>query len=207
MSKWEYGEVYKKYDMDGLISIGTGEVMVHDLTKGLPKFMEKADILFIDPPCSVGNLKTFYTKADVEAEKSDYQLFVEMLFNSISKINPREVFIEVFASNKEIVVEKLKEMYRYIHIIDSYYYHSRKNKCWIVQANNTGNILDINNKDEQNIIEFICKNVNYNCIGDLCMGRGLVGFYSNKYQKSFVGTELNKKRLAVLLERIHNGKI
>ena len=39
-------------------------------------------------------------------------------------------------------------------------------------------------------------------IGDLCMGRGLVGVNAYKNGKRFVGTELNHKRLAVLLERI-----
>jgi hypothetical protein len=56
--------------------------------------------------------------------------------------------------------------------------------------------------DEEDIIEWICKNEEYNCIGDLCIGRGLVGINAYKNSKKFVGTELNKKRLSVLLERI-----
>lgn len=36
------------------------------------------------------------------------------------------------------------------------------------------------------------------------MGRGLVGVNAYKNGKRFVGTELNHKRLAVLLERIVN---
>ena len=56
--------------------------------------------------------------------------------------------------------------------------------------------------DEENIIEWVCANEEYDCIGDLCMGRGLVGTNAYKNGRRFVGTELNPKRLAVLLERI-----
>ena len=35
----------------------------------------------------------------------------------------------------------------------------------------------------------------------------LPGYYANKYGKRFVGTELNPKRLAVLIERINSGKL
>ena len=37
--------------------------------------------------------------------------------------------------------------------------------------------------------------------------RGMVGYYSNAAGKPFVGTELNKKRLAVLMERKRTGKL
>ena len=38
------------------------------------------------------------------------------------------------------------------------------------------------------------------------MGRGLVGYNSFINNKPFVGTELNKKRLAVLIDRIKKVK-
>lgn len=37
--------------------------------------------------------------------------------------------------------------------------------------------------------------------------RGMVGYYSNAAGKPFVGTELNKKRLAVLMERKRTEKL
>lgn len=61
--------------------------------------------------------------------------------------------------------------------------------------------------DEEKIIEWITQNINYKCIGDFCMGRGLVGYYSNKAGKPFVGIELNKKRLAILLDMINNSSM
>jgi hypothetical protein len=38
------------------------------------------------------------------------------------------------------------------------------------------------------------------------MGRGLVGFYAHSDGRQFVGTELNYKRLAVLIERVKTGR-
>lgn len=207
MSNWEYNEVYKKYDMSGNIKIGTGIVKVHNIFDELPEFMLQADCLFCDPPCSLGNINTFYTKADREDYQISYASFVNRFFECIDEINPKIVFVEVFKTNKEIFAEELSKRYKYIHIYDSKYYNNPKNQCWVIQAQNEPiTTFDIDNMDEEKIIQFICKNINYNCIADLCMGRGLVGYYSNMYNKKFVGTELNKKRLAVLLDRISKGK-
>jgi methylase of polypeptide subunit release factors len=56
--------------------------------------------------------------------------------------------------------------------------------------------------DEEDIITWICEHEDYSCIGDLCIGRGLVGVHATKNGKKFVGTELNHKRLSVLLENL-----
>jgi predicted RNA methylase len=41
----------------------------------------------------------------------------------------------------------------------------------------------------------------FECVADLCMGRGLTGISAYKLGKKFVGTELNKRRLAVLIDK------
>lgn len=205
MSSWEYKGFYKKYAMDGEIAIGTGIVQVHDIFNPLPEFMKQATVFFSDPPCSEGNLKSFYTKADLEKENEFFK-FAQRLFSVIEEIVPKEVFLEVFASNKEEFAEKLKSLYQDIFIYESFYYHNPKNKCWILHSNNDRKNMSalLNGKDEQDCIEVICANLkDEDIICDPCMGQGLVGFYANKYGKRFVGTELNKKRLAVLLERIN----
>lgn len=96
---WEYGEVYKKYDMSGIINIGTGTVKVHDIFNPLPDYMKNADVIFSDPPCSEGNLKTFYTKADLEKLKF-FEDFQKRFFECVDEIKPKTLFLEVFANNK-----------------------------------------------------------------------------------------------------------
>lgn len=204
----EYRGFYKKYDMSGEINIGTGKIKVHDIFDDLPEFMKQSDCLFIDPPCSRGNYKSFYTKAD-KAVRKDIDCFNGRLFELIDEINPKHLFIETFKSNNETIFNRLNDRYgTNIKEFNSFYYGSQKNVCYILYA-----YLDDNNQfeipyiDEEKAIEFICKYLEFDCIGDLCMGKGLVGFYANKYNKKFVGTELNKKRLACLIEHIIKGKI
>lgn len=206
---WEYGEVYKKYDMSGIINIGTGTVKVHDIFNPLPDYMKNADVIFSDPPCSEGNLKTFYTKADLEKLKF-FEDFQKRFFECVDEIKPKTLFLEVFANNKNSFYNECFKRFKQVIVLDSYYYHNKKNKCWVYYCCDEidPKIVELlNNRDEQKIIELICKNYNFKCIGDLCMGRGLVGYYANKYNRKFVGTELNQKRLAVLIDRINNGKL
>lgn len=205
MAKWEYHDIYKKYDMNGIINIGTGTVKVHDIFNPLPDFMKQADIIFCDPPCSKANINAFYTKADKpDEQRSEYESFIERLFCCISEIKPKTLVLETFKANHTKFLEKVAEQYSNIKVFDTTYYHKPTCKCHIIVASNyTIPELPFQGMDEENVIEWICKNFDYECIGDLCMGKGLVGYYSDKYGKKFVGTELNKKRLAVLLERIN----
>jgi hypothetical protein len=207
MNKWEYGEVYKKYNMDGEINIGIGIVMVHNIFDETPAFMHDSDVFFCDPPCSIGNINSFYTKADIEEKVSDYNLFTNRLFDVIKEISPRIAFIEVFKNNHETYIERLKTLYGYVSVYQTTYYHNKKNLCSIIVGSNTYFEYPFSLMDEQDCIEWICKNVDYNKICDPCMGRGLIGYYSWINGKRFCGTELNKKRLAVLLERINTGKL
>lgn len=205
MKNFDYGNFHLKYDMSGEINIGTGTVKVHSVFDGTPEFMTVADCLFVDPPCSKGNLKSFYTKAEKELMET-YERFNKSLFDAIDCIQPKYLFIEVFKSNKEFIEMLIRQRYSNVSITQTYYYHDKLKVCWIIQGSNSV-LYDLPYLDEQFIIEHICKEVEFNCIADPCMGRGLVGFYANKYNKKFVGTELNEKRLAVLIERINNGKI
>lgn len=208
MNNWEYGGAYKNYNMDGLIKAGTGLVKVHNIFDPLPSFMKQADCIFCDPPCSKANINSFYTKADRTDYQESYEPFAKRFFECVDEIAPNTVFIEVFASNHALFLEECKKRFEYVKEYNATYYHKEDCKCWIIQASNVSNATyPFEGKDEQDIIEYICEKVPYNCIGDLCMGRGLVGFYANKNGRYFVGTELNKKRLAVLLERIEKGKI
>lgn len=202
MSKWEYGGVYKKYNMDGIIEIGTGKVKVHNIFDELPGFMKEADCLFIDPPCSLGNINSFYTKAGRKDYQDDYYDFASRLFECIKEINPAKLFIEVFKSNKDGFVENCKELYKHVDVYKTTYYHNKNNKCWVISCSNEQTKYPFDEMDEEDVIQWICKNVDYNCIGDLCMGRGLVGYHAFLNDRKFVGTEINKKRLAVLLDNI-----
>ena len=223
MADWSYGGYAAKYGVvkGGEYDIGTGRVKCCDLTEELPEFMKRAQVIFVDPPCSQGNLQSFYTKAG-EGRPWPFDQFLCKLFARIMEIAPLACFVEAFASNLEDV-KALMSSAGFVHItaIHSHYYHSRKNECWIVAgiSQSVGMAekewqswedwrMSVHDMDEQSIIREICNTVSpKSVIGDLCMGRGLVGYYANKIGRPFVGTELNPNRLAVLFERIKTGKL
>lgn len=213
--EWDYGGVFKKYDMSGEIKIGTGIVKVHDIYDPLPAFMKTADLIFCDPPCNSGNLSSFYTKAEIGEESrpfTKYDQFTARLFECVDEIDPHMLIMELFKSNFDVYLFNIRKRYRFVKIYESMYYHNPKNRCKIVIGSNVkfDGFDAVDGIDEEDAIHFICKNAEYDVIGDPCMGKGLVGYYSNLYGRKFVGTELNAKRLAVLLERIttnSRGKI
>jgi hypothetical protein len=206
MSNWEYGGVYRNYDMSGPIALPNGSmVQVCDWTVDrLPYFMGAADTLFIDPPWNIGNVKSFYTKAGKQATHADFIGFCNKLRLVIDEINPATVFLEMGKQYLGWWLERLALPFKSVTFYNSTYYHRQRNKCYVIQASNVlkKRYATLEDQDEEDIIAWLCANHEYNCIGDPCMGRGLVGRHAYLQGRRFVGTELNPKRLAVLVDFI-----
>lgn len=203
-SDWDYGGAWREYPIEGRrVDFSDGSIVQqHNIFDPLPAFMRQADLLFIDPPWNVGNLKSFYTKAGRADYEEDFQRFYIRLFACIAKIKPQTCFVEI---GKEYLAEfilEMKKQYRYVTFYNSTYYHQSGNLCYIIQGGEKRRRLPVEGWDEETIIAHICKNEEYRCIGDLCMGRGLVGTYAHAAGRRFVGTELNHKRLAVLVKNL-----
>lgn len=205
---WEYAGLYHNYDMTGIIELpNESKLQVCDLMVEMPEFMKEADTLLIDPPCSQGNLTTFYTKADLK-EWNEFSQFYNALFGRINQIKPTHLYLEIFKSNYDAFLEYCKNTFKNVIIYNSYYYKNKKNKCWIFHCSNLQIEFnpEIEGIDEENVIKYVSQKTDYNCIGDLCMGTGLVGKYAFLANKKFVGTELNKKRLAILIDFIKKSQ-
>ena len=203
-NNWDYGGYAKNYDMSGEIEVGLGTVKVHNIFEPLPDFMKRADVIFCDPPWNLGNLNSFYTKAKRKDYQDSFERFYLRLFECIDEIQPEILFLEI---GKEYLADFIKECqkrYKYVTFYNSMYYNQKKNKCYIIHATNEfkRKKYPLDDMDETDIIKWICANVDYDCIGDLCMGRGTVGIWSNANGKAFVGTELNENRLAVMIHKI-----
>jgi len=99
----------------------------------------------------------------------------------------------------------MKVIYRNVTFYNSSYYHKRANICYVIRGGQKRQKLPLDYLDESDIISWICANEDYTCIGDLCIGRGLVGLGAYTNSKRFVGTELNHKRLAVLLDTLNKS--
>ncbi|MHA1601792.1 MAG: hypothetical protein ACTSUI_02180 [Promethearchaeota archaeon] len=206
MSNWEYKGIYKKYNMENIINLPfNSKVQVYDWLMSMPDFMMRADTIFVDPPWNIGNTNTFYHKADKEHIEIDFIKFSKILFQRFEEINPEFLFIEIGKEFLSWYIEECKKRYKYTTFYNSTYYHNKKNKCYIIHATNLfkkRRYKELEDLDEEDIIKWICKNHEYSCIGDLCMGMGLVGKHAYLNNKQFVGIELNKKRLAILIDFI-----
>ena len=205
MPKWNYGDAYLRHpigDNEVAVFDDGSIVKVHNIFDPLPGFMKQADLVFVDPPWNLGNLNTFYTKAERADYQDSFERFYRRLFECIAEMAPKTCYVEV---GKEYLAEfilEMKRLYRAVTFYNSTYYHSKDKLCYVIRGAAKRKKLPLDGMDEEDVIAWICANENYSCIGDLCMGRGLVGLYAHGVGKRFVGTELNHKRLSVLLERL-----
>lgn len=204
---WDYGGAWRRHDMTGVIDLpNRSRVMVNDLTHGLPDWMRWADTVFTDPPCSTGNLRSFHTKAG-QALPYSFSHFEDALFAGLEMIAPKHLFVEVFRSNREPFEARIRRMYSNVRVYDSHYYNKPANRCWIVHASDHP-LPDypLDGVDEAKAIAWICANHEFECIADPCMGRGLVGKHAYLNGRRFVGTELNPRRLGVLVDFIASAE-
>lgn len=202
MTKWKYGNAWEEYSME------EGEVWkvdndsylsVHNIFNPLPDFMYQADLIFVDPPWNLGNVNSFYTKAERNDYLKNFDDFTRIVFKRIYDISPNTVYIEIGNQYVDEWYEKLSEQYLYLQKWNVVYY--KKHPTNIIRGSKLGFIdFDFTGIDEAECINIIAKIESYTTIGDFCMGLGLVGKASYNNNKSFVGTELNKRRLANLLQ-------
>ena len=131
-----------------------------------------------------------------------YEDFYVRLFECIKDISPAVCYVEIGKEHLADFIMEMRKIYRKVTFYNSSYYHKRDNRCYIVRGWRYGKPPRLDDMDEENIIEWVCQHETYQCIGDLCMGRGLVAVNAYKSGKQFVGTELNHKRLSVAIESL-----
>lgn len=167
----------------------------------------KPDILFTDPPYNQSLLTNYSNRLSCRKSLSDknnkdFLTFQNRLFDIIKNIKPRITFLEIGKEWLPIFITNMKGMYKYVTFYNSYYTKNTKNKCYIVVGADKQRYIkysSIEDKDEADIIKIITSEVDYNSIGDLCMGKGLVGKGAFNNNKQFFGIELNKERLEHLV--------
>ena len=202
--KWDYGDAFKRYPINtGTAVFSNGsKLKCHDIFNPLPEFTHEADLIFVDSPWNKGNLRSFYTKAETEPPETDYTKFYKRLFECIKEIEPKTAYCEIGKEFLADFIIEMRKIYKYVTFYNSTYYHNHKNICYIVRGSEKRKTIHLDGMDEEDIIKWVCANESYECIADLCMGRGLVAINSAKNEKKFVGTELNHKRLSVALESL-----
>ncbi len=205
MSRWNYGNAFKQHPLkknEVAVFEDGSKLKIHNIFDPLPEFMYQADLLFVDPPWNLGNLNAFYTKAGRKDKQDSFEDFYRCLFWHISQIKPKTCYVEIGKEYLADFILEMKGLFRQVTFYNSTYYHRQENICYVIRGSDKRKKLPLDYLDEEDIIAWVCKNEDFNCIGDLCMGLGLVGLYAARNGKQFVGTELNHKRLAVLLKSL-----
>ncbi len=131
--------------------------------------------------------------------------FLDRLMVCISEISPKHCFVETGKESLSDAIVGLRELYKYVTFYNSTYYHKPENKSYVVHATNDykhRRYTEMEDLDESDAIKWIASNHDYIVMGDLCMGQGLVGLAAHEAGKPFVGTELNERRLDVLLQKL-----
>jgi len=199
--EWKYGDAWERYPIEqGQIwGIGESRVAVHNLFEPLPGFMA-ADMLFTDPPWNLGNINSFYTKAERVDYQKSFTPFVDALFQRIAEISPGVCYLEIGNQNVNDFERRLRDQFAAVQRWQVTYY--KKHPTWIIRGADQPTQRDYSGMDEADVIKMAAAAEEYQVIGDMCMGRGLVGLAAYAAGHAFVGTELNKRRLACLLEAL-----
>lgn len=203
--KYEYGEAYKNYPVGDFTFPDGSRLKVHNIFDRTPDFMKEADLLFVDPPWNQGNLRSFYTKNEDILEDT-FDDFYQRLFEVIKEIKPRIAYVEIGKEHLADFIMEMRKIFRYVTFYNSSYYHSQKNVCYIIRGSFKAKKPHLDGLDEEDIIQWICENEDYETIADPCMGQGLVAYYASKSGNKFVGTEMNPKRLAVARKRVEEQR-
>lgn len=184
----------KKY----IINNGQGVIFNHNVFDEIPAEFYGAAYVVVDPPWSMGNLRSFYTKAEKELDK-EFKEFLDRIFYVLKEIGVNSCYMEFGKQYKDEIVRRMSEVFDNVRVIDSFYYNTQP--CFFIIGENEGHELDFDTtpKDELKVIDEIIK-LKEGKVLDFCLGRGAVSRTAYKYGKEFVGSELNINRLAVCYE-------
>jgi len=203
--KFLYGKSWEKYPIQENETWFGGRdnscLTVCDIRDYIPAHMLLADMIYCDPPWDQGNANSFLTKADKDSYIDDFQQFYNPLFRRISMVSPKICYLEIGKRNLIKFQEKLAERFPVIQTWEVTYF--KKHPCYLLRGGRHPQNYDFNGMDEAVIPEIAIRVENPECVADLCTGRGLTAVAAYKLKKRFVGTELNKRRLAVAIERIN----
>ena len=196
-----YGTSYERYPINDheIWEYHGSKIAVCDLTKALPKFMYSADMIYCDPPWTLGNVNMFNTKGGRE-RMSDFEEFIDPFFRHIGNINPKTCYIQAGLKTREIFTEKLQQL-QYPSIQYWFIKYYKKFPCILIRGGQLPTTLDYDGYDDTETPAIAIMNERPYVVGDLCAGRGLTGIAALEHGFRFVGTELIKRKLAVFIER------
>ena len=202
MTKWKYGDSWEKYPIEeGEIwqePFSQSRIAVADLRNDLP-FEIEAEMIYMDSPWNKGNVNSFITKAGMNSYIDSFESFMDCLFGKIKQINPEVCYLEIGKQHKEDFIQRLAAMFSCVEEWEIKYY--KKNPCYLVRGADYITEADFTGLDDEVTPYRAIMFEQPGSVADLCTGRGLTLLAAHKFGAKFYGTELNKRRLAVAIDR------
>lgn len=200
-----YGKSWEKHqiEMNEIWTNGNNSfVSVNDITKTFPDYMYSADMIYCDPPWSLQNVNMFNSKAG-KGYVDTFIEFYKYIFIHIKNTSPKVCYLEIGNQNKNIFYNEMKKIFNVVQIWKIKYYN--KYDCYLIRGSNDSLDFDYTNLDDTKTPLISIKNEKPNTVADFCTGRGLTGLACLNCGVPFVGTELNKRKLAVFIDKYNRS--
>jgi hypothetical protein len=198
-----YGRSKDRYPMKygDVLQSELATIKVHDwYSDGFPEWME-ADMVYVDPPWSLGNANMFRGKAK-RAYINDFVPYLDALMGWISRIGPTVLYMEMGLQNMDAVRKSLAALYPCVQIWPITYY--KKHPCFLLRASVFRVDFDFTGLDDANTPKIAIGLEKPLVVADPCTGRGLSAMAALANGCKFVGTEMIPDKLSVCVERLTN---
>ena len=200
--KWLYGDSWDKYPIEEgeLWRESHGSILsVCDIFNGLPDYMYHADMIYSDPPWNTGNLTSFFTKAE-KSNTHNFNDLANKIFSFVRAMKEKTCYLEIGYQNLDIYLKEMQSIFPFVQYWQIKYY--KKYPCYLVRGGISNIAIDYSGMDDSETPFVAMRLEECKSVADMCMGRGLTALAAYDNNKLFYGTELNKRRLAVAIDRI-----
>lgn len=158
-------------------------------------------MIYCDPPWNLGNLNSFYTKAGRKDYKDRFSDFYDALFAHVEKLCAPVCYLEIGKQNLDVFRDALRTIYPVVQAWPIFYY--RKNPCYLLRGGRTLQKFDFTGMDDAETPDRAVIAESGAVVADFCTGQGLTAVAAYRHGKTFLGTELNQRRLAVAVDRVN----
>jgi len=214
-TKWDYGNFIEKYPVveGDVYKIGVHSLLCENIMNVSPEVFKSIfplpDLIYVDPPWLQSNLTCFLTKNGM-SEHIDFKEFLTRVI-SLCKLSKGYCFTECSSLTiYDFVNEIVTQGGSIIQIFDLTYYRTKPCKLiWFSFVDISPVDIDLNGIDDEKtpalIIQKFTKEGDIVC--DFCFGRGLTAVETDKRNRTFIGIELNPRRMAHTIDKLLSNKI
>ena len=120
--KWDYGGAFETNPIQaGEVAVWKdgSNVRVNNIFDPVPAEWKEADCIFVDPPWNLGNLNSFYTKADRDDYQESFDPFYQRLFKIIKTVRPAVCYVEIGKEYLADFIIEMRSIYRYVTFYNS----------------------------------------------------------------------------------------